>query len=297
MYTNPQSYKAFDGRIIKAKGEAQISPLLYTDAGPCRLRNAQVKVAPNSDDYIAPGNDCAGEIVLGNPLLKRMGLDVKQFLADNIGHVSSIDFSGNPLEDPPAKVGKLGQKLQQLWEFSENENSSLGKVGSFEYKNSFPLKDDDDIKYKDVDVGEQDEEELQEAIQRMIDRATESLPTHLHNDLKDLVNEFKDIFLIKLGNDPPVCVPPMKIEFEEAERPVKVRQRTYSPEQSEFLKNKVKELTEVGFIERNHTSKWACAPLVVPKPGNEGFRFTWTYFPSTLRRRTQFGQCLMRMLC
>lgn len=266
MYTEPHIYKAFDGRVVEAKGEAQISPLLYTDAGPCRLRNVQVKVAPNSDGYVSPGNDCAGEIVLGNPLLKRMGLDVKQFLADNIGHVSSIDFSGNPSEDPPDKVGKLGQKLC--------ENSRLGKVGSLQYNNPFPLKDDDDIKYKDVDVGEQDEDELQEAIQKMIDRATESLPDHLHKNLKDLVGEFKDIFRIKLGNDPPVDVPPMKIEFEESERPVKVRQRTYSPEQTEFLKKKVQDFSDAGFIERNNTSKWASAPLVVPKPGEEGFRFT-----------------------
>ena len=30
----------------------------------------------------------------------------------------------------------------------------------------------------------------------------------------------------------------------------------------------------IGFIYRNHTSKWACAPLIVPKKGREGFRFT-----------------------
>lgn len=47
----------------------------------------------------------------------------------------------------------------------------------------------------------------------------------------------------------------MKIEFEGSERPVKVRQRTYSPEQTDFLRNKVNELIMAGFIEKNNTSK------------------------------------------
>ncbi len=54
-----------------------------------------------------------------------------------------------------------------------------------------------------------------------------------------MVLEYKDIFRISLGSDPPVDVPPMEIKFEGMERPVKVRQRTYSPEQLEFMKKKV----------------------------------------------------------
>ncbi len=41
---------------------------------------------------------------------------------------------------------------------------------------------------------------------------------HLYRDekstLKNLIHEFKDIFRVKLGNDPPVDVEPLYIEFE-----------------------------------------------------------------------------------
>ncbi len=84
-----------------------------------------------------------------------------------------------------------------------------------------------------------------------------------------MVLEYKDIFRIRLCADPPVDVPPMEIKFEDTERPVKVRQRTYSPEQLDSMKKKCDELSHVGYIYRNPSSKWACAPLIVPKDGPE----------------------------
>lgn len=86
--------------------------------------------------------------------------------------------------------------------------------------------------------------------------------------------EFKDIFRVRLGADTLVGVPPMEIEFEGIERRVKVRQRTHSPEQLSFMKTKVEEHVDAGYIYRINASKWACAPIIVPKSGKEGFRFT-----------------------
>lgn len=63
----------------------------------------------------------------------------------------------------------------------------------------------------------------------------------------------------------------MVIGFEGVERPVKVRQPTYSPDQLQFHKNKIDEDISSGFIYRNNASKWAYAPLVVPKYGEEGY--------------------------
>ncbi len=40
------------------------------------------------------------------------------------------------------------------------------------------------------------------------------------------------------------------------------------------MKKKCDELLEVGYIYRNPSSKWACAPLIVPKEGPEKFRCT-----------------------
>lgn len=93
----------------------------------------------------------------------------------------------------------------------------------------FPPKESDGIDYKDVEVGEQDIEKIDSVIQKMIDRAVKKLPHDLRPTLHDMVMRIKDIFRIRLGKRSPVSVPPMVIELEGSERPIKVRQRRYSP--------------------------------------------------------------------
>ena len=68
----------------------------------------------------------------------------------------------------------------------------------------------------------------------MVDRARKALPVDQVVILKDMVAEYRDILRILLGKDPTVRVPPMVIEFDGPERPVKVRQRKYSPDQLVF---------------------------------------------------------------
>lgn len=90
----------------------------------------------------------------------------------------------------------------------------------------FHLKDGDNTDYKDVEVSEQDEEELLNAINGMISRATKNLPEELRTTIINLVIEFEYIFRTKLDPGSPNDVPPMVIKFEGDERSVKVRQRT-----------------------------------------------------------------------
>lgn len=74
----------------------------------------------------------------------------------------------------------------------EFENSAgPSKIGSLEI-NQFTLKDGDDIDYKDVDFGEQNEEELDESIAKMIDRSSTLLEPEILNQVKVLVHEHKD---------------------------------------------------------------------------------------------------------
>lgn len=280
----PVELQAVDGHYVNSKDVVQICPLLQTMAGPCRLRNIKCYITKDHDETIQPGNDCPGEIILGNPFLIASGLDVKDFLADNIDHLSSLDF-GELITDDVGKVGKLGiSLLSQSIDLEKNDTTTTcgdechkihgPKVCSMMSNGSFPLKDGDDIDYKDVQIGCQDEAELNNAINQMVARPEKNLSEDQKATLKNLIDEYKEIFRVRLGKDPAVAVEPMKIEFEGTERPIKVRQRTYSPEQLSFMKKKVNELVDAGFIYRNNSSNWACAPLVVPKPGKEGFRFT-----------------------
>ena len=274
LLSQAEKLQAIDGHVVYSKGTAQINPIIQTMAGPCRLRNVKVKILSDNDIHVVPGNACAGEIILGNPFLIASGLNVKDFLADNIERLATIDYGKLQVPEKNTKVGKLGMKL--LSNKIDLDFTMLNplRLCSMMCNGNFPLKDGDDIDYKDVEVGCQDEAELKIAIDGMISRGMKHLNDDGRQILKSTVMEFKDIFRVKLGKDPPVDVEPMNIEFEGVTRPIKVRQRTYSPEQLSFLKTKVQELIDAGYIARNNASKWACALLVVPKPGKEGFRFT-----------------------
>jgi len=103
-----KSFKAVDGHSFKSSGMVQLCPTIKTVAGPCRLRNIKAFIMPCDDVSIMPGADCAGEIILGNPFLVHSGLDVTDFLADNIDHLSKIDYGALNTIKHPTKIGKLG---------------------------------------------------------------------------------------------------------------------------------------------------------------------------------------------
>jgi hypothetical protein len=59
-------------------------------------------------------------------------------------------------------------------------------------------------------------------------------------------------------------VPPLQIQLKPGVKPMRVPASTFSPPQNE----------ELGLIRRNPASAWASPPLILPKPGPKGFRFT-----------------------
>ncbi len=72
-----------------------------------------------------------------------------------------------------------------------------------------PLVDGDDIDCKDVEIGDQDEQELAQAIDDAIRRAAKHLPDRPKQSFRGMAMEYRDIFRIRLDADPPVNVPPM----------------------------------------------------------------------------------------
>ena len=239
----PRTFKAVDGRVLNSPGEVQISPMITTVAGKCRLRNLCARIVPDEDANVVPGAACAGDIVLGNPFLIKAGLDVTDFVADNLEKLASIDFGTLQSVQPAAKIGKLTAQMLSSQEETSTINpddvDTVAKLCTLIQNGDFPLRDGDDIDYKDVEIGPRNEEELQSAIEEMTKRAGRHLPKQYHAQLRDIVSKASDVFRVKLSGDPPVDVPPMKIEFEGQSKPMKVRQRTYSPQQTAFLKAKV----------------------------------------------------------
>lgn len=97
-------------------------------------------------------------------------------------------------------------------------------------------------------------------------------------DLKTIVSGRIDIFRCSFSSGPPAKLPPLKIELTADAKPVKVRLRKYSADQRKFLATFIKSLVSHGMVYPNPTSKWACAPLLVPKTGAE-YRFTTNLRP------------------
>ncbi len=61
--------------------------------------------------------------------------------------------------------------------------------------------------------------------------------------LRRLLYEYADVFRLKLGHDPPVDMPPLKVH-----KAVRCKARRYSLPQREFMQSHVKELEDAGFI-------------------------------------------------
>ncbi len=62
-----------------------------------------------------------------------------------------------------------------------------------------PLVDGDDIDYKDVEIGDQDEQELAQAIDDAIRRASKHRPNHQKEYFRNMVLEYKVVFRIRVG--------------------------------------------------------------------------------------------------
>lgn len=87
---------------------------------------------------------------------------------------------------------------------------------------------------------------MESAIEEMVKRAGRHLPNQYHAQLRDIVSNASNVFRVRISGNPTVDVAPKKIELEGQSKPVKVRQRMYSPQQAAFLKANVDELLTLG---------------------------------------------------
>jgi hypothetical protein len=89
-----------------------------------------------------------------------------------------------------------------------------------------------------------------------------------------LVTECKDVFRLNLGADPPVNVKPLVIKLRDGTEPVRMSARKYAPPQLKFMRDKIRELEELGLVYKNTGAEWASPPLILPKPGPDQYRMT-----------------------
>lgn len=105
-----------------------------------------------------------------------------------------------------------------------------------------------------MDVGKHEADEMSQYLERMIGHAKENgLPERLQT-LAALVEEYGDVFRIRLGSDPPADIPPMKIILKGDAVPVRVKVRLYAPPQR-LLRKKLDEIQSLRLVYVNNDSQ------------------------------------------
>jgi hypothetical protein len=64
------------------------------------------------------------------------------------------------------------------------------------------------------------------------------------------------------------------INLREGAEPVRMSARKYVLPQLKFMRDKIRELEELGLVYKNIGEEWASPPLILPKPGLDQYRMT-----------------------
>jgi hypothetical protein len=75
--------------------------------------------------------------------------------------------------------------------------------------------------------------------------------------LRQLVTECKDVFRLKLGADTPANLKPLVIKLRDGAEPELMSARKYAPPQLKFMRDKIRELEELGLVYKNIGAEWA----------------------------------------
>lgn len=193
------------------------------------------------------------EVLLGRPFLKSIGFDLTKHLVTVRDDVHDKDINELP---------KVSSKL------------ATAKYSGMAYQSA----DDDPIHLPEplaAGIGEDSNESIEKAFEKIRkDAKANGISNQGMERINRILQEYRHIFRIKLGSDPPAKVEPLKITLSSNARPFRSPQRRYAPQQRVFIINTVKELEKVGAIYKNPKARWASPALAVPKPGSDKLRFT-----------------------
>jgi Reverse transcriptase (RNA-dependent DNA polymerase) len=115
------------------------------------------------------------------------------------------------------------------------------------------------------------------------------LPAEHAPAMRDLVEEFQDIFRIRLDDSRPADVPPMGVEFQPHIKPSKAPPRHYSPRKRSFISTYCDKLLTNKLAVTIKTSDWVSPPLLVKKDPPAYFRITLDLRgPNYASRRHEF---------
>ena len=220
------------------------------------------------------------DLLIGLPVLEHLKLDTRTMLERNCRDLDGMDCSqvGNPTRTSPGgSVSRL--MIARLNGYQSHKSIHRVRVPADRPRVNYHTARTEEDHFVDpflLDPLEIDQhQEIREAEKGL--RQTIRNNGILAEDataIDEVIEEHIDLFRTSFSSGPPAKVRPLRIELTPDARPVKVRLRNYSEEQREFLSDMVAKLVRNGMAFPNPTSAWACAPLLVPKPGPARFRFT-----------------------
>jgi hypothetical protein len=210
-----------------------------------------------------------------------MPADIPEFIED-LPNVLALAHKKNMKRREQTKPNALDedQREVQRWENDDGDHDVVHSNLKFASLKEQALlygdiPDDDPIDYHDVDVGQGSPEELEDAIEGLITSAEQAgMSEDGVQSLRQLVTECKDVFRLKLGADPPANVKPLVIKLRDGAEPVRMSARQYAPPQLKFMRDKIRELEDLGLVYKNTGAEWASPPLILPKPGPDQYRMT-----------------------
>lgn len=118
-------------------------------------------------------------------------------------------------------------------------------------------------------IGKDTSESITQAFDKILANAqAENISRSGLERIKAMPSEYRDVFRIKLGDDPPANVPPLVITPAKDAKPHRSPQRRCAPQQRDFIVKAIRELESVKAIYKNPSARWASLALAVPKPGS-----------------------------
>ena len=225
--TNEDSFSA------SAKVNLTITIFLPGSRIPLRIRGVDFLVVDNEMD----------ELLLGRPFLKSIGFDFKEHLLRIHSEIHDKDVS----EIDPNILKSAAASYTGL---------------------SYTEADDDPIEPTEAigaGIGKDSEEVIDLAFEKIIlDAKKNGMSKKGLERVKHMLKKYRDVFRIKLSNDPPARVDPLTITPIPNAKPYRSPQRRYAPHQRKFICQTIRELEAVGAIYRNPSARLASPTLAVP---------------------------------
>jgi hypothetical protein len=207
----------------------------------CQVRGVSV-VFRNATLFIS--NDIE-EMLIGRDILDKTGFSFAEHLTKNVGTLNEMDLSseGTNEQEPPEASSQYVGSISRLAVFGGYERyegdlaigadaERLRRVKPVRMPDlppthgSDPLEDEQPV----IEIGENTVEELAEARKGLIAKALKAgLPAEHAPAMRDLVEEFQDIFRIRLDDSPHADIAPMGADVQPDIKPSTAPPRHYNP--------------------------------------------------------------------